>query len=195
MRTRLREDRHPGPEANTQLAPHRRSRTSSTQPSRQAPHLRETAAECAARQRRRVRRSARMGPSNPLRARHNAPTMRLLDLLRLHGHLREQPNDSPRSCRGCGATRLTAQRGRSRPVLSAPGQRHVNEWGMAVLANRADRRGARRRSARRTAGAGGCVWEYGRANPAPRPGCSAMARTTRTLVSFVLAISLLHKVL
>ena len=129
------------------------------------------------------------------------PTMRVLDLLLLHCHLSDSPNDSPRELYAVARNKLlTAQRGREPGlVLERAGQQvTLKEWGGQILgecepiATALDDAlgGAAYRDA--LAAAIGVMGE-----PETAPSAKvlhAMARNhANSFVSFVLALSLLHK--
>jgi glutamate--cysteine ligase len=130
-----------------------------------------------------------------------APTMRLLDLLLLHCHLNDSPNDSPRELYAVARNKLlTAQRGREPGLVLEHNGRQTTlaEWGGQILgecepiaaALDAALGGAAYRDA--LAAAGGVMRE---AETAPSARVlHAMARNhADSFVSFVLALSLLHK--
>jgi glutamate--cysteine ligase len=129
------------------------------------------------------------------------PTMRLLDLLLLHCHLSDSPNDSPRELYAVARNKLlTAQRGREPGLQLERAGRQVTlqEWGAEILgecgpiaeALDAALGGAAYRDA--LAAASGVMGE-----PETAPSARvlhAMARNhADSFVSFVLALSLLHK--
>jgi glutamate--cysteine ligase len=130
-----------------------------------------------------------------------APTMRLLDLLLLHCHLSDSPNDSPRELYAVARNKLlTAQRGREPGLVLEHNGRQTTlaQWGGQILGEcepiaavlDAALGGAAYRDA--LAAATGVMRE-----PETAPSARvlhAMARNhADSYVSFVLALSLLHK--
>ncbi|HEV7477298.1 MAG TPA: glutamate--cysteine ligase [Burkholderiales bacterium] len=130
-----------------------------------------------------------------------APTMRVLDLLLLHCHLSDSPDDSPQELHAIARNKLhTAQRGREPGLMLERGKERIalTDWGAQILgecepiaaALDAALGGAAYRDA--LAAAQGVVRE-----PESAPSARvlhAMARNhANSYVSFVLAMSLLHQ--
>jgi glutamate--cysteine ligase len=130
-----------------------------------------------------------------------APTMRVLDLLLLHCHLSDSPDDSPQELHAIARNKLhTAQRGREPGLMLERGKERIalTDWGAQILgecepiaaALDAALGGAAYRDA--LAAAQGVVRE-----PESAPSARvlhAMARNhADSYVRFVLAMSLLHQ--
>ena len=129
------------------------------------------------------------------------PTMRMLDLLLLHCHLSESPNDSPRELYAVARNKaLTAQRGREPDLVLEHNGRQTTlaQWGGQILgecepiaaALDAVLGGGAYRDA--LAAAAGVMRE-----PETAPSARVLHAMERnhasSFVSFVLALSLLHK--
>jgi len=130
-----------------------------------------------------------------------APTMRLLDLLLLHCHLSDSPNDSPRELYAVARNKaLTAQRGREPGLVLEHNGRQTTlaDWGRQILgecepiaaALDAELGGAAYRDA--LAAAAGVMREPETA-PSARVLHAMERNHANSFVSFVLALSLLHK--